>query len=576
MHSLYFRCLALLLAYSSVPTSLFVTFSVNSEFRYPNEKPISFGYSLSVGKKHVIIGAQLNSTDRGSVCIFSRKDSTELEQVLIPEESEAKYFGSCSSLLGDELLLGASAANFSGIEESGAIYSFSKNLSVWKRNFLFTSEHEATGDKFGWSCKLEDKFMYVGAPFGQNQGDGLRAGFVSVLDTHGALVQRIYASDRTSVKAQFGSSFDIHGSNMVIGSPRDSTDGVTYIFQKDSEDNRWKELMKLEPQNLNRTSEFGYSVSIFGDIVAVGSPGESSVYIYYSLNSSYWELKDKIQYPNNSRLGATVRLKNNLLIIGSDGGANYVSILERNNDSASGFQFLQDVSVPNLRNEDLFGYKIEVEENSLYVAAPTYGSVFEFSYQGWKEDYEKVGVNKSNKIWIVVAVSVGLFVAMIIVLAAVLTGRKKRADQIKGEPENHVTSTEPSVEQVTEVKVTTSHYNTLHTPEKPRKTSDYVSIPSPTKTPSNPQATKSEGFRQPEFVPNPYSHTDIEEEKVSAKDEVIIKPTKDCQVDEEELEICQKVGEGKHRETLIFQENLGLSQRRSGEVPMWVGDYWNR
>ena len=97
--------------------------------------------------------------------------------------------------------------------------------------------------------------------------------------------------------------------------------GAVNIFKKVS--GEWKQVGKVEPQNIDANAEFGWDVSLFGDMLAVGAPAQNkkgSVYLYkYQLETASWEQIANITGDEkNAGFGRKVILQGNLLAVGDD------------------------------------------------------------------------------------------------------------------------------------------------------------------------------------------------------------------------------------------------------------------
>lgn len=102
------------------------------------------------------------------------------------------------------------------------------------------------------------------------------------------------------VSAMFGNAVSIHGSIAVVGAHAESTDGpnfgAAYIFEK--QNGVWTERARLTASDATADQHFGTSVSVSGDTVVVGAPGQGqntiivgSAYVFIRQNSGWVEEK---------------------------------------------------------------------------------------------------------------------------------------------------------------------------------------------------------------------------------------------------------------------------------------------
>lgn len=348
---------------------------VKSEFRSANsEYHYSFGDSVFASDLGLFIGSPQtnNSIDRtGAVFLYGRNSST-LAQLIVPTKDQISFMGSCVSSFGDDLVVGA----FGSYYKSGALLMYARNGTTWNGFGEISGIDAAVGDNFGFDCILTNDSIIVSAPYGGVYGDGYATGTVQVFDRSGGPLQKLYPASRNeNIAAQFGYSIGISDDLLVVGSPNDDNyGGACFVFQKIG--NNWLEVHKVKPQNLTTSSEFGYSVSILGELLAVGSPGESSVYVFSQVSSNSWQLKLQVKYPLELRFGTYVLLNDTLLLVGSHFG-NYVNVMKRSNKFSIDFIPFQNLTLSNVSDPG-FGSKIVVHSNSIFISHPSYGSVFEF------------------------------------------------------------------------------------------------------------------------------------------------------------------------------------------------------
>jgi hypothetical protein len=69
----------------------------------------------------------------------------------------------------------------------------------------------------------------------------------------------------------FGAAVALGGSFLVVGAPDDHMDGRAFVFERSGED--WISRGRLTPSSLDSAHDYGASVSIMGDVIAVGAPG---------------------------------------------------------------------------------------------------------------------------------------------------------------------------------------------------------------------------------------------------------------------------------------------------------------
>jgi hypothetical protein len=180
--------------------------------------------------------------------VYQRIGSTWTQQAYLKaSNSEAgDQFGISLSLSGDTLAVGATgeSSSASGIggnqsdnsaSQSGAVYVFQRTGSAWAQQAYIKASNPGVVDQFGISVSLSGDTLAVGA----------------------------WAEDSNATGA---------GGNQLDNSATDS--GAVYVFQRSGI--AWTQQAYLKASNTNAQDNFGVSVSLSGDTLAVGADGESS------------------------------------------------------------------------------------------------------------------------------------------------------------------------------------------------------------------------------------------------------------------------------------------------------------
>lgn len=142
-------------------------------------------------------------------------------------------------------------------------------------------------------------------------------------------------------RMEFGHAVAIEDSVIIVGAPgADDDRGAAFIYRKINDE--WTEEALLQPTDLLEDEEFGYSVDVFGNYVAVGAPcincthgaWESFGRVYvYEYDGVDWNLIHDLPYGNsesvdmligleeNSQFGYKVKFYDDYLIVGDPMGA---------------------------------------------------------------------------------------------------------------------------------------------------------------------------------------------------------------------------------------------------------------
>jgi len=145
----------------------------------------------------------------------------------------------------------------------------------------------ATFDNFGRSLSLSGGTLVVGswgedsaaAGVNGNQLDNsaLQAGAAYVYVHVGEYwyFQAYLKASNTEAGDSFGESVSVSGDTIVVGAPgKDGGAGAVYVFVRSGPS--WSQQALLAASNAGAGDAFGRSVSVSGDTVVVGAPGEAS------------------------------------------------------------------------------------------------------------------------------------------------------------------------------------------------------------------------------------------------------------------------------------------------------------
>lgn len=190
--------------------------------------------------------------------------------------------------------------------------------------------------------------------------------------------------DSVSVLDRCGVSLSIDGNWAAVGCYTDSVNGnnrqgSVYIFKKSG--NHWIQHSKVTAADGTELDEFGTSVSLSGDFLAVGAPKTSfgtmlhygAVYIFRRFGNS-WVQQAKIYDPMGEafdEFGKAVMLKNGVLAIGCSNCTVPPITLQgkvwiyRNNGSSWDFEAEITSS-----DAQFFGASLSISGNDLVVGAP--------------------------------------------------------------------------------------------------------------------------------------------------------------------------------------------------------------
>jgi hypothetical protein len=311
----------------------------------------SFGTSVAVNSEYVIVGApgENDATDNnGKAYVFDITDGSLVYTFNDPNPNTTEVspngdaFGSTVALTENYASVCAYREDEVGIgDDTGWTYIFdlsNGNLDHSIENPNLDNEDEYPGDQIGEKINtlaITDTWTMVGnwrenEPGALGQGDS--GAFFLFNNSTGATDQSIYNPKDDAVDAddRFGYAVDLNENFAAVGCPGEDTDGTNsgrvYVYNP-STGNLVTTISN--PNNFigNNNDRFGESVAINDNYLAVGALDEDddagiSSGVVYIFNTSDWSLANTLENPNkyttstNDRFGYTIRLANNILVVG--------------------------------------------------------------------------------------------------------------------------------------------------------------------------------------------------------------------------------------------------------------------
>ena len=286
------------------------------------------------------------------------------------------------------------------------LFSFSSYAQQFTEINRLVPGDRKEGDEFGTSVDVHEKYAIVGAIDEDEDASGgntlNRAGAAYIFEQNDEgdwiEVQKIVASDREEGD-EFGFDVAIHGHYAVVSTPDKSDgwsnyEGIAYVFERDNS-GAWNEVTQLSAFNPASGDEFGYSVDIHGDYIAVGARYEEddeagyndieeagSVFIFKRDEDDGWVESDKVVASDRSMedlFGAAVAISGDYLCVGAykDGdGVNEGNVL---NNAGSAYIFerqdndewmgVQKIVASDREADDTYGKEVDISGTYAVIAA---------------------------------------------------------------------------------------------------------------------------------------------------------------------------------------------------------------
>ncbi len=243
-----------------------------------------FGTVISVSGPVAMVGAPLDGdygTDYGAAYAY-RFDgaSWNFEHKLAAGDAgERDHFGVSVAVSGDVAVVGANFDDDGGID-SGSAYVFQFDGRTWIQAAKLTSSDLMAYDNFGISVAMDGDVVVVGASLAG--ADNFGAAYVYVKPRKGwrnmTETAKLTASDAEAMD-ELGISVAVSGEVVVVGTQFETSGGpgagAAYVFERP--ERGWTDMTetaKLTASDAAEQDRFGYSVSVNGEVVAVGAWGD--------------------------------------------------------------------------------------------------------------------------------------------------------------------------------------------------------------------------------------------------------------------------------------------------------------
>jgi hypothetical protein len=245
------------------------------------------GGAVAVDGDLMVVGAYNEgrpSLGAGAAYVYRRDDAgTPLdtsddfwsqEARLAPSDGASyDYFGRSVSVSGNTIVIGSIGYDGAGPGSgSGAVYVFTYDGTSWAEQAKLTASDAEAADNFGLSVSVSGDSVVVGSPYDDDAGSQSGSAYVFVRSGSTWNEQIKLTADDAAAFDRFGYSVSMSGDNVVVGSYRDNNDtGAAYVFSRN--DNKWRaRASKLTASDALAGTYFGQSVAISGNTVVVGTP----------------------------------------------------------------------------------------------------------------------------------------------------------------------------------------------------------------------------------------------------------------------------------------------------------------
>ncbi len=341
-----------------------------------------FGHAVDIDGDIAVVGAPQAERGKGAVYVYVREGETwrETSRLVARERFDNDAFGQSVSVSDETIIVGASGHDALGFN-TGAVYIFQNEGGNWVQTQKLLPS--SPGDiHFGWAVEIDGDTIVVGAPFRNSQGEIEKVGAVTIFtnEARGWVRQARLTSGRSGGAINsdlFGWAVAVKDSTLAVGAHLAE---AVYIYHLSN--GQWKQEAVLRSHR--PSAQFGYSVSLTKDAVAIGAPATNepatrsgAAFVFVRQKKGWIETGrmalDGLQ--PGARFGWSVALHDNFLAVGareSDGRADLQA-----SGTVHAFQIIDDqitfigeffASEP--APFDYFGHSLAISTDFLLVGAP--------------------------------------------------------------------------------------------------------------------------------------------------------------------------------------------------------------
>ncbi|MCK4873731.1 MAG: FG-GAP repeat protein [Phycisphaerales bacterium] len=283
-----------------------------------------FGYFVAASSSIAVVGAPSDNdagSDSGSAYVFDTNTGQQLHKLTANDGAEYDRFGWSVAVSGNIAVIGAFGDDDAGTN-SGAAYVF--DVTTGQQLRRLTANDASSYDAFGYSVALAGNIAIIGAP----GADGVIGftGAAYVFDvTTGQQLRKLFAGDGADAD-HFGESVGMSGDIAIIGAPWDDDageyTGSAYVFDITT----GQQLYKLTADDLAEEDHFGCSVALSGSTAVVGAfydddagVSSGSAYVFNATTGQQVREFTADDAAQADQFGVSVAISNDVVAVGAFG-----------------------------------------------------------------------------------------------------------------------------------------------------------------------------------------------------------------------------------------------------------------
>ncbi len=240
-----------------------------------------------------------------------------------PEDARAQRYGAAADVADGTVLISEPAYE----RRPGTVYLYRQDAGgTWSEVGQLRASDADVGDYFGRALAVEGDLLWAGAT-GVDSSRG--AAYVLQREAPGEWreVARLQPDDLEAGDS-FGRAVAVDGDVALVSSAgQDSARGAVYAFRRDAASGQWTQEARITADDGGQGSMFGLAVALRGDVALVGAPGQGeragAAYVFrHDPDSGEWRQTGKLEgtgVGQNAGFGAGVLIREDRALVSAPG-----------------------------------------------------------------------------------------------------------------------------------------------------------------------------------------------------------------------------------------------------------------
>jgi nucleoside-specific outer membrane channel protein Tsx len=288
-------------------------------------------------------------------------------------------FGTSVAVSGPLAVIGSPSHTVGSHAFQGSAYVFVQSGTTWSQQAELISSDGAANDSFGNGVSVDGGTAVIGA-FGHSSSQGSAYVFVQS-GTSWTQQAELTASDGAKSDS-FGNSVSVSGGTALVGAyvhkvNGNAGQGAAYVFVQSG--TTWPQQQELTASDGAASDQFGHSVSVDSDTVAIGayrhSVGSNShqgaAYVFVQSGTS-WSQQQELTASDGAAsdlFGWSVAVRESTLVVGADAKNSYEGAAYVFTQSGTTWTQQQELTASDGATSDSFGWAVAVRRGTVVSSA---------------------------------------------------------------------------------------------------------------------------------------------------------------------------------------------------------------